>query len=181
MGASIGHNSNFGGIAADRLRSFVERIERVQDEIDALNGDKKEIYSEAKATGFDVKILKMVIRDRKMDPSDRNERDELYAIYVRALELGGASESDGTKNATRAHAHEEPPAEAGEQDEEIQSAPDGAADVALGADPDEPGGDDEEAPVAPLEEGEAQDSSPDEPTTPNDIIDDIPDFLQREE
>lgn len=68
-----------------RLKSFVERIERLQEEIDGLNGDKKEVYAEAKGTGFDVKVMKIVIRLRKMESADRQEQEELVETYKRAL------------------------------------------------------------------------------------------------
>jgi uncharacterized protein (UPF0335 family) len=60
-----------GGVAGDQLRAFVERIEHVEEEIKALTEDKKEIFAEAKAEGFDVKILKEVIRIRKQDQEER--------------------------------------------------------------------------------------------------------------
>lgn len=79
--------SDIGGIAADRLRSFVERIERLEEERAALSADVRDVYSEAKGAGFDVKILRQVIRLRKMDKADRQEQEELLDLYRRALEL----------------------------------------------------------------------------------------------
>lgn len=76
-----------GGIAADRLRSFVERIERLEEEKAALAADIKEVYSEAKGTGFDVKILRQIVRLRKMDAADRQEMDEVLDVYKRALDM----------------------------------------------------------------------------------------------
>ena len=73
------------GAAGDRLRSFVERIERLEEEKEALGADVREVYSEAKGTGFDVKILREIIRLRKMDVSDRQEQEEILDIYKRAL------------------------------------------------------------------------------------------------
>ncbi len=78
-----------GGIAGDRLRSFVERIERLEEEIKGLSEDKKEIFSEAKGEGFDVKILKEVVRLRKEDKKDRDERDSLLDLYLHAIEGAG--------------------------------------------------------------------------------------------
>lgn len=72
-------------VAADQLRAFVERIERVQEEIDALNGDKKEIYAEAKSNGFDTKVLKRIVQTRRMDQTERLEQDALYELYMSAL------------------------------------------------------------------------------------------------
>jgi len=75
-----------GGVAGDRLRSFVERIEHLEEEIKQLTDDKKDIYAEAKGDGFDVKILKEVIRLRKQDQKERDERDSLLDVYLTALE-----------------------------------------------------------------------------------------------
>ncbi|TCS62640.1 DUF2312 domain-containing protein [Varunaivibrio sulfuroxidans] len=77
--------TDVGGVAADHLRSFVERIERLEEEKTALATDIKEVYSEAKGTGFDVKILRQIIRLRKMDQQDRQEQEEILDIYKRAL------------------------------------------------------------------------------------------------
>ncbi|GAA4247459.1 DUF2312 domain-containing protein [Azospirillum formosense] len=83
----IGHNSgaDVGGIAADRLRSFVQRIERLEEEKRGLQEDIKEIYAEAKGTGFDTKIIRMAIRRRKMDKADRQEQDATLELYELAL------------------------------------------------------------------------------------------------
>jgi len=77
--------SDVGGIAGDRLRSFVERIERLEEEKAALAADIREVYSEAKGTGFDVKILRQIVRLRKMDVSERQELEDLLDVYKRAL------------------------------------------------------------------------------------------------
>lgn len=76
-----------GGIAADRLRSFVERIERLEEEKAALAADIREVYSEAKGTGFDVKALRQIVRLRAMDKSDRQEQEQILDLYMRALEM----------------------------------------------------------------------------------------------
>ena len=78
--------SGSGGIAGDRLRSFVERIERLEEEIKGLTDDKKDIFAEAKGEGFDVKILREVIRIRKQDKKDRDERESLLDVYLHAIE-----------------------------------------------------------------------------------------------
>ena len=80
-----GHNS--GGIAAARLKSFVERIERLEEEKASLAADIREVYAEAKGTGFDPKIMRQVVRLRKMDASDRAEQEALLDVYKRALEM----------------------------------------------------------------------------------------------
>ena len=72
-------------VSGERLQSFVERIERLEEEKKALIEDIREVYSEAKGTGFDVKILRQIIRLRKMDASDRNEMEEVLEVYKRAL------------------------------------------------------------------------------------------------
>jgi len=74
------------GIAGDRLRTFVERIERMDEQLKAINEEKKEIFAEAKGEGFDVKILKEVIRLRKQDQNERDERDILLDSYLHAIE-----------------------------------------------------------------------------------------------
>ncbi|HZK91309.1 MAG TPA: DUF2312 domain-containing protein [Stellaceae bacterium] len=74
-----------GGIAGDRLKSFVERIERLEEERKALSNDIKEVYAEAKGTGFDTKIMRQVIRLRRLDKDDLDEQDALIDVYKRAL------------------------------------------------------------------------------------------------
>jgi uncharacterized protein (UPF0335 family) len=74
-----------GGVAGDQLRAFVERIEHVDEEIKALTEDKKDIYAEAKGQGFDVKILREVIRIRKKDQKERDEEELLLDVYLQAL------------------------------------------------------------------------------------------------
>ncbi len=75
------------GIAADRLRSFIERIENLEEEKSILASDIKEIYSEAKGTGFDIKVIRMIIRLRKMDQTDRQEQEQILDLYKRALDI----------------------------------------------------------------------------------------------
>ena len=72
-------------IAAGQLRAFIERIERPEEEKKALSEDMKEIFAEAKGTGFDVKIMRQVIRIRKMEASDRQEQDALIQMYLDAI------------------------------------------------------------------------------------------------
>jgi uncharacterized protein (UPF0335 family)/ribosome modulation factor len=74
-----------GGVAGDRLKSFVERVERLEEERRAPQEDIKEVYSEAKASGFDTKIMRLVVRERRMDDDARDERDALLDIYKRGL------------------------------------------------------------------------------------------------
>ena len=77
--------SRSGGVAGDQLRAIVERIERIEEEIKTLNEDKKEIYQEAKGNGFDVKILREVVRLRKQDPKERDEKESLLDVYLNAI------------------------------------------------------------------------------------------------
>ena len=74
-----------GGIAGERLRSFIERIERLEEEKRTLSADIKEVYAEAKGTGFDAKIMRQLIRIRKMDKDDLDEQESLLDVYKRAL------------------------------------------------------------------------------------------------
>ena len=76
-----------GGIAADRLRSFVERIEKLEEEKAALAADIRDVYAEAKGTGFDVKTIRQVVRLRKLDKPDRDEQEALLDLYKQVLEL----------------------------------------------------------------------------------------------
>lgn len=77
--------SAVGGIAADRLRSIIERVERLEEERKALGSDIKDIFSEAKSAGFDVKVIRQIIRIRKQEPADVEEQETLLDIYRRAL------------------------------------------------------------------------------------------------
>jgi uncharacterized protein (UPF0335 family) len=74
-----------GGIAVDRLRSLVERIERLEEERKALSSDIKDIYAEAKSAGFDPKVLKQLIRIRKQEAAEVEEQETMLDIYRRAL------------------------------------------------------------------------------------------------
>ena len=78
-----------GGVAGDQLRTIVERIEQVEEEIKDLNEVRKEIYLEAKDNGFDVKVLREVIRVRKQDQKEREEHDTLLDIYLQAIKGTG--------------------------------------------------------------------------------------------
>ena len=80
--------SDPAGVAADQLKSFVERIERLEVEAETISGDIKDVYAEAKANGFDVKILRQVIRLRKQDKSEREEMEALLELYMQALGMG---------------------------------------------------------------------------------------------
>lgn len=79
--------SEIGGIAADRLRALIERIERLEEEKSSINQDIREIFAEAKSAGFDAKIMKAVIRLRKMNVADREEQEYLLETYRKALDI----------------------------------------------------------------------------------------------
>jgi uncharacterized protein (UPF0335 family) len=83
--------------AAGEIRSFVERIERIEGEIKEFNDDKRDVYAEAKSSGFDIPALKVVIARRRKDPSKLTEHESLVETYEAAL---------GTPVATRVHAQE---------------------------------------------------------------------------
>lgn len=74
-----------GGIAAERLRSFIERVERLEEDRANLNADIREVYAEAKSAGFDVKTMRAIVRLRKMDPSERQEQQHLLDVYRQAV------------------------------------------------------------------------------------------------
>ncbi|MCW5731756.1 MAG: DUF2312 domain-containing protein [Alphaproteobacteria bacterium] len=74
-----------GGLAADRLRSIVQRIERLEEEKQALAQDIREVYAEAKGAGFDTKILRQVIKLRKLERAERQEQEALIELYQQAL------------------------------------------------------------------------------------------------
>ena len=73
-------------IAGGRIRSFIERIENLDNELQELNEQKKEVFAEARGEGFDVKILKEIIKLRKQDAEERDERETLLDLYMRAME-----------------------------------------------------------------------------------------------
>ncbi|WIJ26397.1 DUF2312 domain-containing protein [Devosia sp. RR2S18] len=85
------------GIAGGRIRSFVERIEQVEAEIAELNEGKKEIFAEAKGEGFDIKVIKEIIKLRKQDQDERDEHETLLDLYMRAMD--NAQPSDEAKAA----------------------------------------------------------------------------------
>lgn len=77
--------ADIGGIAGDRLRSLIERIERLEEEKRTLAADIKEVYAEAKGTGFDPKTMRQIVRIRRMDKDDLDEQESLLDLYRRAL------------------------------------------------------------------------------------------------
>jgi len=77
--------TDVGGIAADQLRSLIERVERLEEEKAVLATDIREVYAEAKGNGFDPKIMRQVVRLRKLEASDRQEQEALLDLYMVAI------------------------------------------------------------------------------------------------
>lgn len=84
MTASVGDNS----VAVEELRQFLERIERLDEEIAGINGDKKDVWTEAKGRGFDTKAMRVILAKRRKDPSERQELDAIVELYENALGMG---------------------------------------------------------------------------------------------
>ena len=82
-----------GGVAGARLKSLIERIERLEEEKRALGEDIKEVYAEAKGTGFEPKIMRQIIKIRKMDQDEHDEQESLLDVYKRALGMLPSSEA----------------------------------------------------------------------------------------
>ncbi len=84
----VGHNSeaaDVGGVSGTRLKSFIERVERLEEEKRAIAEDVKDVYGEAKATGFDPKIMRKIVSLRKMNLEKRREEQELLELYMSAI------------------------------------------------------------------------------------------------
>jgi len=82
--ATIGHNS-VTQVAADQLRSIIERIERQEEEKKTISDDIRDIYAEAKGNGYDVKALRTIVRLRKQDVGERQEEETILDLYKNAL------------------------------------------------------------------------------------------------
>ena len=82
---SDGEERDVENISGKRLKSFIERVERLEEEKAALGEDIKEVYAEAKGTGFEVKIMRRIVKLRKMDPDKRHEEDMLLELYQSAI------------------------------------------------------------------------------------------------
>ncbi len=78
-------SAQWGNVSAERLRSLIERIERLEEERKALGSDIKDIFAEAKSAGFDVKVMRQLIRIRKQEPAEVEEQETLLDVYRRAL------------------------------------------------------------------------------------------------
>lgn len=98
----VGHNSGHG-----QLRSFVDRIERLETEQRAIDADKKEVYAEAKATGFNVKVMKRIIAERRKDPNQFAEEEVIMDLYRQALDMVPVWDEPPAETASRAPARED--------------------------------------------------------------------------
>ncbi|GJE27885.1 DUF2312 domain-containing protein [Methylobacterium organophilum] len=85
MAASPAPAVDPSSVAADQLKSIIERIERLEEEKAGLAGDIKDVYAEAKANGFDVKVLRKIISMRKRDHAERQEEEAILELYMQAL------------------------------------------------------------------------------------------------
>lgn len=92
--AGKGHN-RIGGIEVPKLKSYIDRIERVMEEISGMNSDKKDIFAEAKSNGFDPKTMRKILAARKLKADERAEQEYMYDLYARALGMT-AEELDET-------------------------------------------------------------------------------------
>lgn len=91
--------SNPGGVAGDQLRAFIERIEKLEEEKQTIADDIKDVYAEAKANGYDTKIMRTVVRLRKQDSAERQEQEALLDLYMHAL---GMVRMDGDETSSAA-------------------------------------------------------------------------------
>lgn len=86
MEATIGHNSeNVTKLAADQLKAVIERIERLEEEKKTFVEDIRDVYTEAKGNGYDVKALRTIVRMRRQDPAARAEQEAILEAYQQAL------------------------------------------------------------------------------------------------
>ena len=84
-GSPVSKKVKAGPISADRLKSFVERIEKLEEERKAIGGDIRDVYSEAKGVGYDIKTMRKIISIRKVDAAERDEQEQLLDVYKHAL------------------------------------------------------------------------------------------------
>jgi len=86
--------SQVGGVSSAQLKSFIERIERLEEEKAAVAEQIREVFGEAKGMGFDVKIIRQVVKIRKMETQERLEQEELLDLYLSALGMGATPPSE---------------------------------------------------------------------------------------
>ena len=78
-----------GGVAGEQLRTLIERIERLEADKEALTSDIRDVYTQAKAAGFSVKVVRQLVRLRKMDKEERDEQEALLEVYRQAIGMDG--------------------------------------------------------------------------------------------
>ena len=88
------------GIARDQLRAFIERIERLEEDKKAIADDIKEVYAEAKGSGFDAKVMRQIVRIRKQDHNERAEQEAILDLYLHALGMADAGSQTAYDEAT---------------------------------------------------------------------------------
>lgn len=81
----VSAGTTVANFATDRLKSLIERIERLEEEKSELASDVRDVFAEAKSAGFDVKVMRQIIRLRKVDGNERAEQEELLELYKAAL------------------------------------------------------------------------------------------------
>lgn len=87
-------------VAADQLRAFIERIEKLEEEKQTIADDIKDVYAEAKANGYDTKIMRTVVRLRKQDSAERQEQEALLDLYMHALGMTASERMDAIERVT---------------------------------------------------------------------------------
>jgi uncharacterized protein (UPF0335 family) len=91
--------TNFSGISGTHLRQIIDKIERLEEQKAGIANDIREVYAEAKAHGFDVKIIRKIISMRRMDQEELAEHEELLTLYMNALNLASTSSRQGISEA----------------------------------------------------------------------------------
>ena len=100
--AAASRSASVGSVAGKQLRAIVERIENIEKEIRELAEAKKDVYLEAKGNGFDVKIVREVIRVRKQDQKERDEQETLVEVYLQAIKDASSVAKKGASSAAKA-------------------------------------------------------------------------------
>jgi len=91
--------SDVGGVSSAQLKSFVERIENLEEEKAAVSEQIRDVFAEAKGTGFDIKVIRQVLKIRKLETQERLEQEELLDLYLTALGMTAPSSNDQMANA----------------------------------------------------------------------------------
>ncbi len=94
MAKSNEETQDVSGVAGTQLKAFIERIERLTEEVKGLQDDIKDVYAEAKGNGFDVKVIRKIISLRKRDPEERSEEEAILELYMQALGMLGPVHED---------------------------------------------------------------------------------------